>query len=124
MEWDYHSPVCGRWVWIDWEVRNEKVYCPHRGQLYDPPGPEEDPEAYVDTHDYPEEMVQAVYWQKGKRCSVPGCTNPDDTLDHRIPYSRGGKTSVKNLVPMCRAHNASKGDRPYRAWLRETRTRR
>ena len=37
-------------------------------------------------------------------CVFPGCRIPatDCDLDHRIPWSEGGTTTVTNLVPLCR----------------------
>jgi len=43
-------------------------------------------------------------------CSFPNCTNPalDTEIDHIIPYSEGGSTTVDNLHPGCRRHHALK----------------
>jgi hypothetical protein len=48
---------------------------------------------------------------------VPGCRRPAQTLDHRVPFSGGGTTSVINLFPMCNEHNESKGNTPYEVWI-------
>jgi hypothetical protein len=43
-------------------------------------------------------------------CAFPGCvrTAARCDLDHRIPWSRGGETSVGNLHPLCRHHHRLK----------------
>ena len=49
-----------------------------------------------------------------------GCGTTDDIeTDHLIPVSRGGRTSIGNLAPMCRKCNASKRTRflfEWRVW--------
>jgi 5-methylcytosine-specific restriction endonuclease McrA len=83
-----------------------------------PRSPADEPDAYVDQHDPPFEMQVAAY-MKGGTCTVPGCRNPAEVLDHRIAYNNGGPTSVTNLWPMCVPCNASKGDKDYLSWLAE-----
>jgi hypothetical protein len=41
------------------------------------------------------------------RCTHPGClvASIDCQIDHTLPYSRGGPTSVDNAGPACRHHN-------------------
>src|SRR5262249_29762625 len=90
---------------------------------YHAPGPAEQREAYVDSHEWPAEMEEIVRRIRGNRCTVPGCTRYADTLDHRIPWSRGGPTSVANLWPMCSQHNESKADTDYDVWLAAERRR-
>lgn len=41
----------------------------------------------------------------------PGCTGRADTLDHLMPYSKGGTDSVTNLRPACRHCNSLRADR-------------
>ncbi|MBW3083798.1 HNH endonuclease signature motif containing protein [Bifidobacterium phasiani] len=41
----------------------------------------------------------------------PGCTGRADTLDHLLPYSKGGTDSVRNLRPACRHCNSLRADR-------------
>jgi hypothetical protein len=49
------------------------------------------------------------------KCSVDWCKNPINAYNfqagHNIPESKGGKTSVENLVPICDRCNSSMGDR-------------
>jgi 5-methylcytosine-specific restriction endonuclease McrA len=44
-------------------------------------------------------------------CSVPGCTDPDLTGDHRVALSRGGTSTLENIHVLCRRHNSAKRDR-------------
>ena len=48
-----------------------------------------------------------------KRCTECQCdlTWDDFTIDHIKPYSKGGKTNLKNAGLLCRKHNSSKGNR-------------
>jgi 5-methylcytosine-specific restriction endonuclease McrA len=41
-------------------------------------------------------------------CCIPGCKNPAETIDHVVPFSKGGKTHWSNLTGMCRTHNQKK----------------
>jgi uncharacterized protein DUF222/HNH endonuclease len=42
-----------------------------------------------------------------RRCAFPGCRQPVSACDlhHLIPRSRGGPTSLANLVPLCQFHH-------------------
>ncbi|NQV15010.1 HNH endonuclease [bacterium] len=62
-------------------------------------------------------MEDVVVKIKGKACTVPGCKKDFETLDHRVPWSMSGNTSVDNLFPMCESHNLSKGDTDYQIWF-------
>ena len=117
MEWNYRCPLCNRWRQINWLDRFDARNCDKKDTYYLPPGPLEQHDAYVDTHAWPDEMEQAVLTLKGFNCCVPGCYKVFETLDHRVPFSKGGKTSVNNLFPMCEEHNKSKGDSDYSTWL-------
>jgi len=47
------------------------------------------------------------------------CGNPEVTIDHIIPISKGGRHSVGNIQPMCRKCNGSKGSKlnfEWRVW--------
>lgn len=61
-------------------------------------------------------MEQVVIETKGTTCTVPKCNKHYETLDHRLPFSKNGRTSVENLFPMCNEHNQSKGDTDYNVW--------
>ena len=117
MEWHYDCPRCGAPVYIDWMDRHVQHACHQTKRPYWPPGPAEQRDAYVDTHSWPVEMERVVLNLKGVRCTVPGCQHRYETLDHRVPWARGGPTSVNNLWPMCNEHNRSKGDTDYQSWL-------
>jgi 5-methylcytosine-specific restriction endonuclease McrA len=49
------------------------------------------------------------------KCRVRWCRNRINAFDyecgHNIPESRGGKTSIDNLIPICARCNRSMGDR-------------
>jgi 5-methylcytosine-specific restriction endonuclease McrA len=83
------------------------------------PSPHEQHDAYVDQHDWPQEMEDAVFSEKGKSCVISGCNDKEITLDHIVPWDKNGKTSVRNLQPMCKSHNSSKGAKDFAVWLRE-----
>lgn len=44
---------------------------------------------------------------RNRSCVFPGCRMPSRRcdLDHRVPYSDGGPTTVCNLAPLCRRHH-------------------
>lgn len=43
----------------------------------------------------------------GKRCAVCGACY-DLTIDHILPISRGGRTTINNLQLLCKRHNEEK----------------
>lgn len=45
-----------------------------------------------------------------RTCSFPGCHHPAENtdLDHRATFTRGGRTIVINLGPLCRTHHNAK----------------
>lgn len=49
------------------------------------------------------------------KCPVIWCTNTINVFDfqcgHNIPESKGGKTTLDNLIPLCGRCNVSMGDR-------------
>lgn len=50
-----------------------------------------------------------VYERDNYKCVVCG-TSENLTVDHRIPYSKGGKTELSNLQTMCECCNQKKAD--------------
>ena len=52
----------------------------------------------------------------GNRCYYCGCEGKM-TLDHRIPFSRGGTNWPANIVPACKSCNCSKGDKTETEFL-------
>jgi len=52
----------------------------------------------------------AVYERDAYRCVTCGTWN-DLSIDHVIPESKGGPTTLDNLQTMCRSHNSRKGTR-------------
>lgn len=54
-------------------------------------------------------LKKQVYKRYGRRCYI--CRErPGVTMDHRVPLSLGGKTTVENLRPCCLECNAWKKD--------------
>ena len=117
MKWNYRCPVCTEWRRIDWEKREKRHTCHKTEKSYMPPGPADQHDAYVDTYNWPKEMEDVVVQLKGKTCTAIGCGKPYETLDHHIPWSGGGRTSVENLTPMCNKHNQEKSDKDPDEWM-------
>lgn len=58
----------------------------------------------------PREIVDAVYKRDGGRCVYCGST-ANLQLDHIIPFSKGGATSVENLQLLCQKCNIEKSNK-------------
>lgn len=119
-KWTYRCRACLSWGRICWAERHAVYTCWRCAQTHLAPTPAQDAEAYVDTRRWPAEMELAVRALRGDRCVVPGCVLLGDTLDHRVAWRWGGKTSVANLQPMCSRHNSMKADEDYRTFLFRT----
>ena len=117
VKWNYRCPQCSKRHANDWGDRDKTLICPNAKQSFRLPSPEQQHDGFVDSHEWPEEMERAVVLLKGNICTVPGCKKPYETLDHRIPWSNNGHTSVENLFPMCKEHNGAKGDMQYNTGL-------
>ncbi|WP_329111956.1 HNH endonuclease [Streptomyces sp. NBC_01353] len=50
----------------------------------------------------------------GGECTY--CLKPSQTMDHVIPWARGGLDGLANLVPACDSCNLKKGDKTPPAW--------
>src|SRR5438105_2748013 len=104
MRWTYGCPKCGQILYADWASRKRLWICAFcRAPSY-PPDPSEDHAAFVDSREPPQEVVDLVLELRGIGCTVPGCRQRAEVLDHRIAFARGGRTSIENLYPMCEAH--------------------
>ena len=60
-----------------------------------------------------------IYLRDGLACAYCGDSVEGGaklTLDHIIPYSKGGSNSPSNLVACCHRCNSARGDRPMRAF--------
>lgn len=58
----------------------------------------------------PREVVDAVYKRDGGRCVYCGSTE-NLQLDHIIPFSKGGATTVENLQLLCQRCNIEKSNK-------------
>ena len=58
----------------------------------------------------PREVVDAVYRRDGARCVYCGSTE-NLQLDHVIPFSKGGATSLENLQLLCQKCNLEKSNK-------------
>lgn len=116
MQWNYICPRCGEWRMVEWSEREQERKCHRTGQAYAPPSPEQQHTAFVNTHEWPPQMEEAVIGAKGDICTAPQCQTHYQTLDHHIPYTKGGRTSVENLNPMCEKHNQEKSDKNPALW--------
>lgn len=56
----------------------------------------------------------AVLRRDSNRCHY--CGKDANTVDHKTPLSRGGKSTLDNLVAACRACNSSKAGRDEKQW--------
>ena len=59
------------------------------------------------------ELRASAWWKRrlaAGRCGYCGRATPvrELTMDHRVPLVRGGRSTKSNLVPACRACNATK----------------
>lgn len=54
----------------------------------------------------PKSIRAAVLMRDGNKCRY--CGEPAETLDHLMPYSRGGSKEPSNLVACCRICNSRK----------------
>ena len=58
----------------------------------------------------PREIVDAVYRRDGGRCVYCGSTE-NLQIDHIIPFSKGGATTLENLQLLCRKCNIEKSNK-------------
>ncbi len=68
----------------------------------------------------PKALKEQVWMQKAGhvfdvKCPITWCENHINAFNfhtgHNIPESKGGKTSIENLIPICDRCNTSMGDR-------------
>lgn len=58
----------------------------------------------------------AIWLAHGRACVYPGCGARHCEVDHGIGWSRRGRTSPSNGLPLCDHHNRWKHERGYRIW--------
>jgi len=58
----------------------------------------------------------AVIHRDGEVCAYCGDTDGPHHIDHVVPLSRGGQSTLDNLVVACYACNASKRDKLVEEW--------
>jgi hypothetical protein len=46
------------------------------------------------------------------------CAEPGDTMDHVIPWSKGGRTTLENCICACQECNGQRGDMPAERFAR------
>ncbi|MCL6424372.1 HNH endonuclease [Brachybacterium sp. JHP9] len=78
---------------------------------------------------YSAEQRREGFDRAGHRCEMSTfgilrCQRPAQHADHFWPWSRGGATSMRNLVAACSRHNTSKGASMPSSWTRRRITRR
>jgi hypothetical protein len=117
MVWHYHCPQCGRALETPWDDIALEVTCPDCNAAHYAPTPSEDHAAHVGEESWPQEMEDVVVALRGSACVVPGCYREHTTLVPRLPYTKGGRSSVENLVPACAEHAAARGEGDYGEWL-------
>ncbi len=57
----------------------------------------------------PVAVSRAVWQRDASACQLCGTTEGRFHLDHKVPWSKGGKTTVENLQVLCASCNLSKG---------------
>ena len=117
MIWHYSCPNCRQDVEIDWDRIKDEGVCPHCGTTHFAPTPGEDHTGYIVGEAWPPEMEEAVVALRGSACIAPGCYREHTTLVPRVPFTRGGRLSVENLLPACSEHGATRGEDEYGDWL-------
>ena len=63
----------------------------------------------------------AIYMRDGFACVYCGAGN-ELTLDHLIPYERGGSHDSENLATCCKSCNASRGMAPWKLFAKTAKT--
>ena len=117
MTWHYHCPQCARAREVPWDKIELEVICPDCGTAHFAPTPGQDRTAYIGGENWPPELEDEVVAMHGSACVVPGCYREHTTLVPRVPFTKGGKSSVENLVPACAEHGAARGEGDYDEWL-------
>ena len=60
--------------------------------------------------------AREAIWMRRRRCVWPSCSRLHCEVDHRVPWSEGGRTSPDNGDPLCAKHNRWK-TRGYRTHM-------
>lgn len=118
MVWHYNCPNCRYANSVEWDDLQVEKICPRCKHTHFPPVPGEDHYAYIGSEKWPRDMEEAVLGIRGTTCAVPGCYHEYEALVHKHPISKGGRTSVDNLLPMCHEHARAKGQQEYDEWVK------
>lgn len=65
-------------------------------------------------------QVNALFDNHGWSCYYCGLQSTDYsvmTLDHVVPFNRGGSNTIQNCVPCCKSCNSSKGEKTEQEFL-------
>lgn len=55
----------------------------------------------------------------GYRCAYCGCKTTKLEKEHITALSHGGKTSLSNIIPVCRSCNAQKNAQSFNKWYKQ-----
>jgi hypothetical protein len=121
MHWHYNCPQCEKPCVAEWEELGLQAQCDVCGNVHYPPTPHEDRFAWLESDRWTQEMEEAVLTIRGTICGVPGCYHEHETMGLRVPLSKEGRISVDNLMPLCNAHAATRGEGDWNEWLAEVR---
>jgi 5-methylcytosine-specific restriction endonuclease McrA len=72
---------------------------------------DEIPEVWPRRYQVSRRVRRLVFERDGDTCHY--CQNQAETLDHKIPFARGGTDDPANLVPACFTCNRRKGVKGY-----------
>ena len=57
----------------------------------------------------PRKVKREAFKKNNGKCVI--CNEKADSLDHIIPFSKGGRETIENMQPMCKKCNSKKGNK-------------